>query len=191
MVLRRTAWLPALVLLLAGCGDKEANDGGAGAAKGGPTLTTTASAALRKGVQGSPLTDLTAGRLDEYVAILQEAAANTEKSAGQIAMARGWKIMDWSMLNASVSALVSAGSFDALLERTRTKLAGVQEQIQGYEKAAAEAPDKQRGAMGKAAEALRKAQAGWQRMLDQADAMRPGGALIEARMAEIKAALGR
>ncbi len=169
-----------LALALAACGDDAgtADSGGSGAG------TTTAAG-------GHPLATLSADQLDDYIEVLKAAQADPDKSAGQLAAQKGWKIGDWVKLDGAVKSVVGNGGFDAMLERVRNKLKDAGARVAEYEGKISSATDAQRPMLEKALEMLKNAMAGWTRTVGQADALRAGGELVESRLAEIKAALGR
>jgi len=168
-----------LVLFPVACG---------GGAEGESTPASSAQSDSPKGDRPNPLVSLTATRFDDYLAVLNEAAADPDRDDVEVALARDWKIGDWVFLHASVNSVVKAGGFDEYLERMRTKMVDVSRQIEEYEAQVDGAPEAQREQIQNAAATLRRAVEGWERTLAQADAMRAGGELVEGRMADIKAA---
>ena len=188
MLVRRNGLVLVLVLVLGACGSDK--DDGA-ESDGGSTQVNSAGPGSVTGGQPHPLVSLTEARLDDFLAVLQAAAADPDKDDGEIAVAQGWQISDWVFLQASINQVVSTGGFDEYLESIRTNLTDVNRQIQEYEEADTTAAEEKRAYMVKALVTLRDAQLGWERTLAQADAMRTGGELVESRMADIKAATGK
>lgn len=141
--------------------------------------------------QRHALATLTAERLDDYIDVLRAAAADPDKDGGDIALERGWNIGEWVWLNAAVGLIVAAGGYEQTLERLRVDTKETHEQIAEYERRLATASDSDRPMIEKGVETLRNAVVGWERTLANAEALRPGGELVESRLADIEAAKGK
>jgi len=173
---RSLSWV--LVLTLAACGD-----GGPAADSGTSNNGSGASKTPRR----HALATLTADRLDDYVDVLQAAAAAPDKKAMDIALARGWNMYEWTMLHLAVEDVTADGGFDAMLARLRDKVKRTGNTMDEQRKSVAAAPEAQRAMIAKGLETLERAMSGWKRTLAEADELRAGAELIESRMAEIKA----
>lgn len=167
-----------LTIFLAACGNEGASAPDTGASNTpGPGAQTVS----------HPLATLTAERLDAYIDILRAAAVDPDKDNGEIAMERGWSIGEWISLDTAV-ADVAAEGYEQMLERQRTKSKEAREQIADYESRLARASEGDRPMIEQSVAILRNAVAGWEQTLADADVLRPGGNLVESRLADIKAA---
>lgn len=179
-----------LTISLAACG----NEGGSGSASDSGASNTPGQGAQ---TVSHPLATLTAERLDAYIDILRAAAADPDKDDVDIAVERGWSIAEWQRLDGAVMAVAAEG-YEQMLERQRTKSKEAREQIAEYESLLATASEGDRqmtegdrqwieGLIPR----LRGVVAMWDQTLADADVLRPGGNLVESRLADIKAAKGQ
>jgi hypothetical protein len=132
--------------------------------------------------EGDVLEHLTAEQLDGFVAILEEAAASPDVTAPQVALGRGWNVGTYTELRARTISIVEAGGYDEMLDRTRERLARSEAQLAELRTAA------EQGGAGAdfAAQGIPALEGGVTAMnktLENAEAMRPGGELVEARIA--------
>ncbi len=171
----------AFALLACGGDDSGATGGGAtggGGSGGGGSAKSSPSV--------HPLASLTSERLDEYLEIVKTGG----EDAGRTAHERGWKIMDWAMTHAAIRGLVRAGGASAYVDRLRAKVADAEKKLAETEEKLASAPDNQRAWYEKARDSMQRSIKGWKNAISQEDAIRKGGAFIEARMDEVKKTLG-
>ena len=178
-----------LTISLAACGNE-----------GGSAPDSGASNTPGQGAQtvSHPLATLTAERLDAYIDILRAAAADPDKERDirtglndvDIAVERGWSIGEWQRLDMAVMAVAAEG-YEQMLERQRTKSKEAREQIADYESRLATASEGDRRMIEGLIPNIRNAVAGWDQTLADADVLRPGGNLVESRLADIKAAKGQ
>lgn len=177
-----------LTISLAACGNE-----------GGSAPDSGASNTPGQGAQtvSHPLATLTAERLDAYIDILRAAAADPDKDDVDIAVERGWSTVEWQRLDGAVMAVAAEG-YEQMLERQRKKSIEARERIADYESQLATASEGDRqmtegdrqwieGLIPR----LRGVVAMWDQTLADADVLRPGGNLVESRLADIKAAKGQ
>ena len=172
-----------LTISLAACGNE-----------GGSAPNSGASNTPGQGAQTvvHPLATLTAERLDAYIDTLRAAAADPDKNKDDvdIAVERGWSIGEWQRLDGAVMAVAAEG-YEQMLERQRTKSKEAREQIADAESRLATTSEDNRQRLEWLIVNLRSVVAMWDQTLADADVLRPGGNLVESRLADIKAAKGQ
>ena len=88
-------------------------------------------------------------------------------------------------------ATLTAEGYDQMLERQRNKSKEMREQIAEYERRLPTASEDDRPMIEQGIATLRTAVAGWEQTIADAEALRPGGELVESRLADIEAAKGK
>ncbi len=178
---RLSIWI--LAIAFAACGEDRGagSDSGASNAPNGPSQTP-----FRHGLAG-----LTAERLDEYIDVLRAAAADAGRDDASVAMERGWSIGDWMGLDTAVREVAAGGGYEQMIERLRKNIKTYGEQIADYEGRLATGSDAERATMEAGVKTLRQAVEGYERTLAVEETLRPGGLLVESRLADIKVARGK